>query len=144
VYASEIDSKSNEEGETMTVNQVTEFSLKSTNKFPPFDLTRFLQTVFKPKKGEKLCILIDLENPLDPKWYYPKSKVKTKNLMKAEHGNIPIVIMRIAGFYNDECHSIPIANQIQRIYEHQFTSHVYSGDTIHGAPFLHLDDLAEK
>ncbi len=33
--------------------------------FPPFDLKRFLQTVFQPKKGEKLCVLIDLKNPLD-------------------------------------------------------------------------------
>lgn len=30
---------------------------------PPFNLHRFLKTVFDPKKGEKLAILIDLENP---------------------------------------------------------------------------------
>lgn len=34
-------------------------------KFPPFDLAHLIQTVFKPRRGEKLCILIDLENPLD-------------------------------------------------------------------------------
>lgn len=33
--------------------------------FPPFELARLLKTVFDPKKGEKLCILIDLENPAD-------------------------------------------------------------------------------
>ena len=33
--------------------------------FPPFDLEQLLQTVFEPKRGEKLCILIDLENPQD-------------------------------------------------------------------------------
>lgn len=33
--------------------------------FPPFNLSRLLKTVFDPKKGEKLCILIDLENPSD-------------------------------------------------------------------------------
>lgn len=37
----------------------------STYTFPPFDLTRLLQTIFKPKKGEKACILIDLEDPQD-------------------------------------------------------------------------------
>lgn len=33
--------------------------------FPPFDLKILLKTIFKPKKGEKLCILIDLKNPHD-------------------------------------------------------------------------------
>lgn len=33
--------------------------------FPPFDLSRLLQNSFHPKKGEKLCILIDLEHPTD-------------------------------------------------------------------------------
>ena len=40
---------------------------KSPKKFPPFDLARLLQTVFSPKKGEKLCILIDLDKPSDVK-----------------------------------------------------------------------------
>ena len=32
-------------------------------KFPPFDLTRLLNTVFAPKAGERLAILIDLPDP---------------------------------------------------------------------------------
>lgn len=35
--------------------------------FPPFSLTRLLQTVFTPKGGERVCILIDLENPREVK-----------------------------------------------------------------------------
>jgi len=31
--------------------------------FPPFSLTRLLSTVFQPKGGERVAILIDLENP---------------------------------------------------------------------------------
>lgn len=38
---------------------------KAKQKFPPFDLGRLLKTVFEPKKGEKICILIDLEDPAD-------------------------------------------------------------------------------
>jgi aminopeptidase len=34
-------------------------------KFPPFNLSRLIKTIFNPKKGETLCILIDLENPHD-------------------------------------------------------------------------------
>jgi aminopeptidase len=33
--------------------------------FPPFSLTRLLTTVFAPKGGERVAILIDLENPKD-------------------------------------------------------------------------------
>lgn len=36
-----------------------------TRKFPKFDLTRWMRTVFNPQKGEKVCILIDLDNPSD-------------------------------------------------------------------------------
>src|SRR5690242_7735672 len=31
--------------------------------FPPFDLTRLLRTVFSPKPGERVAILIDLDDP---------------------------------------------------------------------------------
>ena len=32
-------------------------------KFPPFSLSRLLRTVFAPKGGERVCILIDLDDP---------------------------------------------------------------------------------
>ncbi len=31
--------------------------------FPPFNLSRLLKTVFEPEPGEKICILIDLDDP---------------------------------------------------------------------------------
>jgi aminopeptidase len=37
----------------------------SARVFPPFSLTRLLKTTFEPKAGQKICILIDLENPKD-------------------------------------------------------------------------------
>jgi aminopeptidase len=37
----------------------------SARIFPPFSLTRLLKTTFEPKAGQKICILIDLENPSD-------------------------------------------------------------------------------
>jgi nucleoside-diphosphate-sugar epimerase len=81
--------------------------------------------------------------PLDPKWDYPRSKVKTEDLIRAEHGEMPYVLLRIAGVYDDLCHSIPLANQIQRIYERWLTSGVYPGDTSRGQTFMHLDDLVD-
>jgi nucleoside-diphosphate-sugar epimerase len=81
--------------------------------------------------------------PLEPKWDYPKSKVDTENLLSAERGEIPIVLLRIAGVYDDHCDSIPIANQIQRIYERQLTGKVFPGDISTGQAFVHIDDLVD-
>ena len=86
---------------------------------------------------------INEDSPVNPTWDYPLSKVKTEELMKKERGNIPFVSLRIAGCYDDECHSIPISNQIQRLFEHQLASHLFPGDITHGAPFLHMDDLVD-
>lgn len=38
--------------------------LKIPKSFPPFDLTRLLRTVFEPQKGERTCVLIDLDDPM--------------------------------------------------------------------------------
>lgn len=86
---------------------------------------------------------IDENWPLKPAWDYPKSKVATEQVIHRERGNIPAVILRIAGCYDDQCHSIPIAHNIQRIYERELEAHLYPGDPSHGNPFLHMDDLVE-
>lgn len=91
------------------------------------------------RRGER----INEFSPITPKWDYPKSKVQTEQLLRREHGDMPIVLLRIAGVYNDDCHSIPIAHQIQRIYERTFESHLFPGDLSHGQSFLHLDDLVD-
>ena len=86
---------------------------------------------------------INEEWPLDPKWDYPQSKVETENLIRERHGDIPIVLLRIAGVYNDFGHSIPLVQQMQRIYERDITSMVYPGDLSHGQSFIHLDDTVD-
>lgn len=88
-------------------------------------------------------VKINEDCPLEPKWDYPESKVDTEKVIRHNRGKMKAVLMRIAGVYNNEGHSIPIAHQIQRIYEKQFTSHFYSGDTSHGNVFVHLEDLVD-
>ena len=88
-------------------------------------------------------LFIDEDWALEPTWAYPESKVRTEQLIRDEHGDIPAVLLRISGVYDDLCHSIPLANQIKRIYERQFTSRLYSGSTSHGQSFMHLDDLVD-
>src|SRR5258708_39476142 len=38
-------------------------------RFPPFSLSRLLRTVFDPKPGERVCVLIDLEDPRQVEGY---------------------------------------------------------------------------
>jgi hypothetical protein len=49
-----------------TIEQTT---VETPGKFPPFSLSRLLKTVFAPKKGERVCILIDLDNPREMAGY---------------------------------------------------------------------------
>ncbi|CCA93150.1 vitamin K epoxide reductase [Novosphingobium sp. PP1Y] len=81
--------------------------------------------------------------PLGPTWAYPESKVRTEALIRGERGDIPAAILRLAGVYDDVCHSPPLAHQIQRIYEQQLASHLYSGETSHGQAFVHLEDVVD-
>lgn len=80
---------------------------------------------------------------IGPTWAYPESKVRTEQLIRDERGDIPAVLSRIAGVYDDMCHSIPLAHQIQRIYERDFTGRFYTGSTAHGQAFMHMDDLVD-
>jgi nucleoside-diphosphate-sugar epimerase len=81
--------------------------------------------------------------PLAPTWAYPQSKVETEQLVLAEHGPTPVVILRPAGVYDERCRSAFLAQQIARIYERQPTSYLFAGDPSHGQPSLHLDDLVD-
>jgi nucleoside-diphosphate-sugar epimerase len=83
------------------------------------------------------------EWPIEPKWPYPESKVQTEQLLRDLRGDTSLVLARIAGVYTDRLESIPIAQQIQRIYERQLVGRVFPGDTSHGQAFLHLDDLID-
>ncbi len=86
---------------------------------------------------------IDEAWPIEPKWAYPKSKVDAENVVRTRHGKTPVVILRIAGMYTDQCDSATLAQQIQRIDQRTLLSHVFPGDTSHGQAFVHIDDLTD-
>jgi aminopeptidase len=46
---------------------IAQTKLTVPEKFPPFSLSRLLKTVFNPKSGERVAILIDLEDPHEVK-----------------------------------------------------------------------------
>ncbi|MCT9000289.1 SPW repeat domain-containing protein [Chelativorans intermedius] len=91
------------------------------------------------KKGQP----IDEDWPLDPKLPYRASKIETEKLIRDQRGEIPIVMARPAGVYDDLCRSAFLSHQIARIYERLLVSHVYPGDLDTGQPFIHLDDLTD-
>jgi nucleoside-diphosphate-sugar epimerase len=86
---------------------------------------------------------INEDSPIGPSWAYPESKVRTEALLHERHGAIPLVMLRIAGVYDDEGHSPFISEQIAGIYEHRLTAHLYPGMLCAGQSFVHLDDLTE-
>jgi nucleoside-diphosphate-sugar epimerase len=82
--------------------------------------------------------------PLAPKWPYPESKVKTERVIHLGRRKIPAVILRIAGVYDDLCHSIPLAQQMQRIYERDVSAYLFPGDVSAGRQsFVHSEDLID-
>lgn len=81
--------------------------------------------------------------PFGPTWEYPRSKVRTEERIRNERDAILTAVLRIAGVYDDECHSPPLAHQIGRIYENRLTGRVYPGDLSRGQSFVHLDDLVD-
>ncbi|MGK2962108.1 MAG: SPW repeat domain-containing protein [Gemmatimonadaceae bacterium] len=109
-----------------------------------FDVEQFVfsSTMLVHKPGEPGEFIAE-DWPIEPTWAYPESKVRTEKLIHDDRGSIPAVVLRISGVYDDGCHSIPLAHQIQRIYERDLTSRVYSGSTAHGQSFMHMDDLVD-
>jgi nucleoside-diphosphate-sugar epimerase len=96
--------------------------------------------VHKPSdSGEPL----DEASPVEPAWAYPKSKLATERLIQRERGRIPAVILRIAGVYNEDGHTVPIAQQIDRIAGKDLESYFFPGDPESGQAFVHLDDLVD-
>jgi nucleoside-diphosphate-sugar epimerase len=87
--------------------------------------------------------VIDEKSSTQVEWDYPESKLAAEQVIAEIHGSIPAVILRIAGVYDENCNSIPISQQISRIFEQKFESHFFPGDPDHGQPFIHLDDLIE-
>ncbi len=86
---------------------------------------------------------IDETSPRDDRFPYRASKLRTEQMILERHGDIPVVLLRPAGVYDDLGHATFLSHQIARIYERQLIAHVYPGDLTAGQPFLHLDDLTD-
>lgn len=109
-----------------------------------FDVGQFIfsstHIVMKPSENGEM---ITEASPVGAEWEYPKSKLATEKVIREERGAIPAVILRIGGVYNEGGHTIPIAQQIARIFEKRFESYFFPGDPSAGQAFVHLEDLVD-
>lgn len=90
-------------------------------------------------KGHTLDELSDTQ----AEWAYPQSKLAAEQVLQQQRGDIPVVVLRLAGVYDEDCHSLPIGQQMARIYERKLESYFFPGNKDHGQSFVHLADLAE-
>jgi nucleoside-diphosphate-sugar epimerase len=86
---------------------------------------------------------INEDQPIEPGWAYPKSKAAAEEVIRAEHGKVPFVLLHLAGLYDEETSVPTLSNQISRIYEREFQSHLYSGSTRAGQSMVHRDDMLD-
>lgn len=87
--------------------------------------------------------LIDENQPIEPRWAYPRSKAAAEKAIEEEAGDIPTVMLRLAGVYDEETAVPTLAHQIARIFERKLESYLYSGDTDAGQSMLHRDDMLD-
>jgi nucleoside-diphosphate-sugar epimerase len=103
----------------------------------------FSSTLLVMQPVEEEGRVITESSPLETTWDYPRSKIEAEQVIDQQRGKIHSVILRISGVYDEDCHSIPIAQQISRIYEKTLESYFFPGNSEHGQPFVHLDDLID-
>lgn len=109
-----------------------------------FDVEQFVYAstllVHAPcKPGER----ITEDQPFDPAYAYPQSKLAAERVVEQECGRIPYVTLRLAGVY-DRDHLIPtLAQQIARIHQPDLQGYFYAGSPLTGQSMLHKADLAD-
>jgi nucleoside-diphosphate-sugar epimerase/uncharacterized membrane protein len=86
---------------------------------------------------------IDETAPIQPKWAYPASKAAAEEVIRTEHGDIPYVLLHLAGVYDDERVVPTLAHQIARVYERDLQSHLYAGSTAAAQSCVHMEDMTD-
>jgi nucleoside-diphosphate-sugar epimerase len=110
----------------------------------PFEVEQFIYAstmlVHAPcQPGER----IDEQQPIDPRWAYPLSKAAAEAVIREARGQIPTLMLRLAGVYDERSMVPTAAQQMARIYERDFQSHLYSGSTLVGQSMLHREDMLD-
>lgn len=104
----------------------------------PFEVEQFVYAstmlVHAPNRpGEHM----DEDQPFDPAYIYPKSKLAAEEAIRADHGHIRYVILRLAGVYDEKSVIPTLAQQIARIHGREFQGYLYAGSPLTGQSLLH-------
>ena len=86
---------------------------------------------------------MDEDQPFDPAYIYPRSKLAAEEAIKADHGQIPYVILRLAGVYDEKSVIPTLAQQIARIHGRDFQGYLYAGSPLTGQSLLHKEDMID-
>ncbi|WP_422001999.1 vitamin K epoxide reductase family protein [Reyranella sp.] len=110
----------------------------------PFEVEQFVYSgtmlVHRPgRPGER----IDESQPIEPRWAYPQSKAEAEDVIRHHHGAMPVVLLHLAGLYDERTAVPTLSRQIARIYEQDLQSRLYSGDTGAGQSMLHRADMID-
>lgn len=83
------------------------------------------------------------DSPLTPTWPYPESKVRTESVIRSTERPFSTAVLRLAGAYDEDGNSPPLAHQVRRIHGRMLTSHFYPAALDRGQPFVHIDDAVD-
>ncbi len=86
---------------------------------------------------------IDEDSPIEPRWPYPESKMRTEHVIVQHEPAVPYTLLRIAGVYTDWGSQPTLVEQIRRIHEQDFESFFFPGDSEAGQSLVHLDDAVD-
>ena len=107
-----------------------------------FDVERFIYSgTMLVHRAAQPGETIDETAPIEPKWAYPVSKARAEEVIRARRGTIPVLLLHLAGLYDDETAVPTLAQQIARIHEKDFKSRLYAGDKEAGQALIHRDDM---
>jgi nucleoside-diphosphate-sugar epimerase len=123
----------NVEGTRRLLNALQEFEVEQ------FVYSSTMRVHAPCQPGER----IDERQPIEPRWAYPQSKAAAEEVIRTEHKDIPYVVLRLAGVYDQRTMVPMLAQQIARIYERNFQSYFYSGSTLVGQAMLHREDMLD-
>ena len=132
-------------GESPLYEKVTvEGTDRLLNHLQSFELEQFVfsstMLVHRPTKpGET----ITEDSPLEGKWAYPMSKIRTEKLITTGHPQVNGVLLRIAGVYDELGRQPTLAQQIKRIRDKDLQGHLFPADTAAGQSAVHLDDAVD-
>lgn len=87
---------------------------------------------------------IDESHPVAPRWAYPRSKALGEEAVLGHRGNIPVVMLRLAGVYDSTSMVPTLAQQFACVYERRLDSYFYPGDTNTGQAMVHRVDMLDS